>query len=157
MDFSIKINEDLLMNYWLFKAAHSSVYEDICPYHYTLRRGSAATSRLNTNKLLDPIRVTKIILNDASSDLHDALLRKLCRQLINLSTMSSKEQPELIEPHRYASRQELRDRFAEFWTAANTLKLRLMLVWVTVSPNSYGWTHRQYAKFTGLDKKYDLD
>lgn len=45
MDLSIKINEDVLMNYYLFKAAQRAVYEDFCPYHYVLRKGSAATSR----------------------------------------------------------------------------------------------------------------
>lgn len=54
MDFSIKINEDVLMNYWLFKASRKSVYEDFCPYHYILRPGSAATSKLNEHKLRDP-------------------------------------------------------------------------------------------------------
>ena len=33
IDTSIKINEDLLMNYYFFKASNCSVYQDICPYH----------------------------------------------------------------------------------------------------------------------------
>lgn len=46
MDLSIKNNEDLLMNYYLFKKAKKSIYEDFCPYHYIVRKGSAATAVL---------------------------------------------------------------------------------------------------------------
>ena len=41
---SVKINEDLLLNYFLFRKAKLSVYEDICPYNYILRQNSAVTS-----------------------------------------------------------------------------------------------------------------
>lgn len=34
MDLSIKINEDLLRNYYLFKESHLSVFEDQCKYTY---------------------------------------------------------------------------------------------------------------------------
>ena len=157
MDFTIKINEDMLMNYWLFRSAKSSVYKDICPYHYVLRKGSAATSQLNENKLLDPIRVTKVLLDDADPKFHSILLRKLGRQLIKLATMSTKQQPELIDPHRKAARQELRSRFAEIWEAGIGTKMRVLLIWSAVSPGSYGWVHEQYTKITGLDEKYNLD
>ena len=40
MDLKIKNYEDLLMNYFLFKESNHSVYEDWCPYHYLVRKGS---------------------------------------------------------------------------------------------------------------------
>ncbi|MBR6917899.1 MAG: glycosyltransferase, partial [Clostridia bacterium] len=40
IDKKIKNYEDLLMNYYLFKQAKVSVYEDFCPYHYIVREGS---------------------------------------------------------------------------------------------------------------------
>ena len=42
MDFSIRNNEDMLMNFYLFSGAEKSVYEDVCPYHYLFRENSAA-------------------------------------------------------------------------------------------------------------------
>lgn len=63
MDYSIKINEDLLMNYFLFKLADSSVYEDVCLYNYTKREGSASQS-YNRNNIWDPIHVKEIIRDD---------------------------------------------------------------------------------------------
>ena len=65
MDYSIKINEDLLMNYYLFKTAKSSVYEDVCLYRYLKREGSASSSKLNDYLIWDQIRVKRIIMEDA--------------------------------------------------------------------------------------------
>ena len=65
MDPSIKINEDLLMNYYLFKQADSAIYEDICLYHYIKREGSASAAKLNKHHIWDPIRVKEIILKDS--------------------------------------------------------------------------------------------
>jgi hypothetical protein len=62
VDTSIKINEDLLMNFYLFSAAESSVFEDWCPYHYIVRSTSASRAKLNQHKIYDPIRVKEIIL-----------------------------------------------------------------------------------------------
>ena len=42
MDETIRINEDLLMNYYLFDRAEKSVFEGVCPYHYILRQESAS-------------------------------------------------------------------------------------------------------------------
>lgn len=62
MPNDIKINEDLLMNYYLFDKAKKSIYEDKCPYHYIVRISSASRQKMNRNKIFDPIRVKKIIL-----------------------------------------------------------------------------------------------
>ena len=42
IDPTIKNGEDYLMNYYLFDRADAAVYEDVCPYHYILRQGSAS-------------------------------------------------------------------------------------------------------------------
>lgn len=69
MPMDIKINEDLLMNYYLFSAAENTVFEDWCPYHYIVRSASASRSKLNEHIIYDPIRVKQIILKDASDEL----------------------------------------------------------------------------------------
>lgn len=63
MDRSIKINEDLLMNYILFSNSNRSVFQDICKYHYLVRSTSASRTSLNQHKIFDPIRVKQWILN----------------------------------------------------------------------------------------------
>lgn len=65
MDYSIKMNEDVLMNYYLFKEARSSVLEDVCLYHYVKREGSATMSTYNRRESWDRIKVKSIIYEDA--------------------------------------------------------------------------------------------
>lgn len=67
----IKINEDLLMNYFLFFAAERTVFEDRCPYHYIVRSTSASRAKLNEHKIYDPIRVKEIIRQSAAEDIRD--------------------------------------------------------------------------------------
>lgn len=63
MPKGIKINEDVLFNFYAFCNSQKSVYEDLPLYHYILRKNSAATSKINNNKLFDPIIVRKEIFD----------------------------------------------------------------------------------------------
>ena len=157
MPQDIKINEDLLMNYHLFKAAKSAVYEDVCSYHYVLRKGSAATSKLNVNKLRDPLKVLHIILEDADAELNSAIIPRLTRLLISGATMPLGDQKALIAPYRRETRKELRGRLKDILQGTEcSKKLKVMALWAAIWPASYGWVHSAYAKISGIDKKYDL-
>ena len=157
MDFSIKINEDVLMNYWLFKASRKSVYEDFCPYHYVLRPGSAATSKRNEHKLRDPMKVTRAIFDDADEMLRPTALARLARQLIGGASMDANEQPQLVTPYRRECRRELRQRlFSILRCSAVGGKLKLMALFTALCPWGYGLVHQLYARARGLDKIYDI-
>ena len=86
IDESIKINEDLLVNYYLFKEAKKSIFYDKCFYNYTLRKGSAATSKVNINKIIDPVKVRKEILEDLEkdSDLYNIAYEKYVMSLVGI-------------------------------------------------------------------------
>lgn len=156
MDTSIRINEDLLMNFYLFRQARKSVFEDICPYHYVLRPGSAATSKLNEHKLWDPLRVTRILLAEAPEEVEPIVHQKLVRMLIGGSSMGFGDQKDLIAPYRKEARKELRSRLGEIFKKCGW-KLKIMALWAAIWPWSYGAVHRIYLKITGLDKKYSLE
>lgn len=80
----IKINEDLLMNYYLFSKSIKSVYDDWCPYHYIVREGSTTRSRINRNKIYDPIYVKEIILNTCASEISKEALVAYINTCINV-------------------------------------------------------------------------
>ena len=84
MDAGIKINEDLLMNYYLFSNAESSVFDDWCPYHYIVRSTSASRAKLNPHKIYDPIRVKEIIRRTASEELGEDARRAYVNTCINI-------------------------------------------------------------------------
>lgn len=64
-DREIRINEDLLINYYLFRDAARTVHEDVCLLHYYKRSNSASTCALNVHRVADPLRVKELILQDA--------------------------------------------------------------------------------------------
>lgn len=158
MDKSIRINEDLLMNFYLFRQAKQAVFEDICPYHYVLRKGSAATARLNEHKLYDPVRVMHILLEETARmpELNRIVERRLVYQLVKTATVPLGQQRELREC-RNAARKELRQRFGKVLTGSScSRKLKIMALWAAAWPASYGWVHQAYAKATGVDRKYEV-
>ena len=84
MDTSIKINEDLLMNFYLFSAAETSVFDDWCPYHYIVRSSSATRAKLNENMIYDPIRVKELIRQTATEEIREAVQRAYINTCINV-------------------------------------------------------------------------
>ena len=160
MDKRIRINEDLLMNFYLFRQTEKCVFEDICPYHYVLRQGSAATAQLNEHKLKDPLAVLHILLKETIgvSEWNRIVERRLIYQLINSATIQPGKQRELVVPFRREARRELRQRL--MGTLKNNVcdqKLKIMAIWAAIWPASYSWVHSLYAKVTGVDKKYRVE
>ena len=154
MDYTIKINEDVLMNYYLFKEANRAIYEDFCPYHYVLRAGSAATSRVNIHQLEDPIKVSRIIWKDWPCAV---TLARLTRQLIALATKDAGDNSNLIQTCRTEARKELGSLLWMILKEDMGLKLKIMALWASVWPASYSFVHRIHGRITGNDKKYDLE
>lgn len=155
-DLSIKINEDLLMNYYLFKESEKSVYEDFCPYHYMVRKNSTATSTINESKLRDPLRVRRAICNDCQNDeLKQIMDSEILNQLVSLSTITCYDK-RLQKAYVKPARKELRDNLSKYLSNHFSTKQRLSAIWIAVWPASYRWVHTAYARITGLDKKYEV-
>lgn len=160
MDTSIKINEDLLMNFYLFRQAEQAVFEDFCPYHYMVRTGSAATSMLNESKLRDPLLVQKTIRSELEKNselqsLFPIVDRRIAYQLVNLATMQLGEQADLIAHYRSAARKELRGMLPQILKVADG-RLKAMSAWTAIWPTSYCWVHKFYAHIRGTDRKYEV-
>ena len=81
-DPSIKYNEDLLMNYYLFNRAEKAVFEGVCPYHYILRQDSASCKGISENYIFDPIRVRQILLERCAPEMRDDVRNALIRNLL---------------------------------------------------------------------------
>lgn len=158
MDMTIRNNEDLLMNYYLFRRAKRSVFEDICPYHYILREGSAAHGRLTAHRLEDPLKVKRILFRETQADpVHHRIVgSQLVRQLAAMATRSSAGDAGLIGPVKKRAGAELRSMLPQLLGADYcTAKFKLIAVWACLWPASYGFFHRVYEKITGIDKMYE--
>ena len=82
IDTSIKNGEDYLMNYYLFSRANKAVYEDVCPYHYILRHGSASYRQFNEHSLFDPIRARQHILKHCEPEMENDVRQALMRNIL---------------------------------------------------------------------------
>ncbi|MBR0082236.1 MAG: glycosyltransferase [Clostridia bacterium] len=155
---SVRNYEDLLMNFYLFRRARRSVYEDICPYHYVLRKGSAATSGVNEYKLRDPLIVARTIREETKTDpvLLHAANERLAGALTALATMALDDQPELIRRYRTDARKELRELCPAILKGQYSAKRKLITAWAALLPGFYGFAHRFYGRLTGHDRKYEV-
>lgn len=153
-DSSIRINEDLLMNYILFSRASSSVYEDLPLYHYVLRKGSAATSKKPArHKVQDPVRVMRTILEDAAHkpELYLPAAERYLRVLI--SAAQQKDWPE----EAAEARREIKVRLKSFQKLQGiSRKILLMAYGIAYAGPLYKLTRYVHDCITGMDKKYDL-
>lgn len=140
----IRINEDLLMNYYLFSAAEQTVYEDWCPYHYIVRETSASRERLNDHRIQDPIRVKEIIREAAEPELHNDAQRAYLNTCINIYH-------ELIEAGE-AYRSELRQVRRRISGEKGSLRLlgkkRRAMAWTILHvPSLYGRIYSVYSRW----------
>lgn len=148
----IKINEDLLMNYFLFKQAEQTVYEDICPYHYLLRKGSAANTK-KRHHVTDPLRVNELIRNDLRGDaqLYPVAYSRYLYTLIGIAA-----QKQWREESRAAGKQLRSEFFSKEIANCRSAKTRLMAFGAGFMPHLYRLVRRVYDRITGVSKKYDF-
>ncbi len=143
MDRSIKNNEDLLMNFYLFGKAERSVFEDFCPYHYLIREGSASRRRLNEHLIYDPIRVKQIILDTCGPELEADARRAMAETCLYIYAKLALEKDASYDGHRETVRQEVLKQldYVNLLSRKNALLVRL----VKVSPALFGLVYRTYA------------
>ena len=158
LDSSIKMNEDLLMNFYLFRKSRKSVYEDFCPYNYVVRWGSASTSHIREFMLYDPIRVADLLIGELSNEaeLQWIVQKRLVALLINGATYIADGHHDIVKPFRKYALKRLKEKRKEILSNKQySKKIRLSTIWVCLWPASYRWAHILYGIMTGKRKKYN--
>lgn len=159
IDESIKINEDLLVNYYLFKEAKKSIFYDKCFYNYTLRKGSAATSKVNINKIIDPVKVRKEILEDLEkdSDLYNIAYEKYVMSLVgicrNVQIRKNKEYKFYIDDAKKCLRYEINNIIKN---KAMSKKTKLMVIGNLYFSRIFYIIDDIHAARTGNRTKYEV-
>ncbi|MBQ7725912.1 MAG: glycosyltransferase family 2 protein [Clostridia bacterium] len=141
MDYSIKMNEDVLMNYYLFKEAESSVFKDICLYHYVKREGSATMSGFKKSDTLDRLKVKRIIYEDAiGTDYEETAKRAYLEKFIHsYNAFLTQNRPEYEEDMRQIRQELIRHKNeVKLLSAKYRVTARILMV----SPRLYSYVHR---------------
>lgn len=157
LDNKIKINEDLLYNYILFKEAKISVFEDVSKYHYMIRSNSASTSKINKNKLEDPLLVLQKMMKQETGETYQLLEKRYTYLLEKVVSMkSSKLDDELVEIYK-KRRDELRSIIKSHDLKANYTKKEMFQLKLAANyPVIYRLLNAMYANLTGSRNRYKV-
>lgn len=145
MPTDIKINEDLLMNYYLFSAAHQTVFDDWCPYHYIVRSTSASRSKLNEHKIYDPLRVKERILEAAPDELRPDAQKALVSTCVY--SYCSLVQQKGVDARQ--AKQDFRSKLKEHddWCQMLPKRTRLLARLITKAPCLFALSYPIYTKY----------
>ena len=144
MDFSIVNNGDLLMNYYLFRKADRIFLEDVCPYHYLIRQGSASRRAPNAHTLYDPIRAREIILSQCGPSLQEDAKRAVTRMCLCSFREISREKRSAYRQDESKLRDMLRQQ--KSWYGILSLKNRLQVYLILYAPGLYRGLYRLFAR-----------
>ena len=145
MDRSIRINEDLLMNYILFCNANMSVFQDVCKYHYLIRGTSASRAPLNQYKIFDPIRVRQMILDMKMQGMTESAEKAYIGTCVNVynSLMVDKSGQFVQEQKMVRNLIKEHKGWIPLLSRKQQFLARLILHW----PTGYKPIYRFYAKY----------
>ena len=148
LDSAIRINEDVLMNFYLFRKSRRSVYEDFCPYEYILRENSAAAT-VSVYRLYDPLKVLDILVEELKDDeeLLGLVKERLAYCLICSATLSYGKNKDIVKPFLKIARKRLRKALKSILKGkCYSKKTKLSALWACIWPASYCWAHIIYRK-----------
>ena len=143
MLMSVKYYEDLLMNYYLFKKAECSVYEDFCGYHYLAHNITATRSPFCIEKVLDPVAVHKVILKDIDSKFKDLATKQYLEVCIRAYAALSYR-----DEYNYQA-DEIKEELIKFKSSWELLNRndRIKLNTLFFSPKMYNKLYGIYRRF----------
>ena len=146
IDYSITINEDLLMNYYLFSCAKKSVYEDRCYYHYIVRETSATHSQITAKKLKDPMKVlVKLIAETENYPQWQKIVKeRYIYQLIQLATNNYYGDYKLKKQFKNRAQTDLRKHLVGIMTGDYSLRIKALALGAVISPAAYSKAHALY-------------
>lgn len=143
MDPAIRNNEDMLMNFYLFSRAEVSVFEDVCPYCYQAREGSASRRALNDHRIYDPIRVRQKIAADCQPQIADAAHQALLRSAMYMYAILTMERGREFAAHRRAVRDVIVQQRP--WYGTLTRRNRILAEMIRLCPGGFHLAFRFYG------------
>lgn len=157
LEEKIRINEDLLFNYVLFKRSKKSVFEDLPKYHYVVRKNSATTSNINIHKLQDPLKVLKKMMNQETGTIYELLEKRYLYTLEKISTVKGLSHNCEQLKYQQQKRKELQERLQSGNLQAHySPKEWFQLNLAVKSPFLYRAIHEIYATITGSKNRYKI-
>lgn len=157
LDETVKINEDLLMNYQVFKDSKKSVYYDITPYSYMIRKSSATGSNTLSIKREDSLRVLKQIEDDCTDEELKAIAYRRYIYLLMVICRDSVEDKKYGEYQKKQRKQLKREIQKPLFKTSIPKKLKYMSMLSSYLPRLMKLIYKIYDLKSGTSKKYLVD
>ena len=154
LDETVKINEDLLMNYQLFKLSQKSVYYDITPYSYMIRSSSATGANSLIKKREDALRVLNQIKDDCiNNNLLSIIFKRYIYLLMAICRDDLKDRS-YIEYQKKQRKQLKKELKTDIFKSCIPKKLKYMSLFSCYLPHIMKVIYKMYDLKTGTSKKY---
>lgn len=156
-DENIVINEDLLLNYFLFHRSEKAVFIDVPYYHYMVRKNSASTSEWNEHKVMDPVRVLgKMRREEKNQELRALIDNRYIYQLVRVIIFRSNDN----KKHLRKLRQIARDKLTAEYETLDRSRISRKNYWMgkiaLIFPRGLSAVHMIYGCVTGSNRKYKV-
>ena len=154
LDETVKINEDLLMNYQLFKLSQKSVYYDITPYSYMIRSSSATGANSLITKREDSLRVLNQIKDDCINNNLLSIIYKRYIYLLMAICRDDLKDRSYIEYQKKQRKQLKKELKTDIFKSCIPKKLKYMSLFSCYLPHIMKVIYKMYDLKTGTSKKY---
>ena len=154
LDETVKINEDLLMNYQLFKLSQKSVYYDITPYSYMIRSSSATGANSLITKREDALRVLNQIKDDCINNNLLSIIYKRYIYLLMAICRDDLKDRSYIEYQKKQRKQLKKELKTDIFKSCIPKKLKYMSLFSCYLPHIMKVIYKMYDLKTGTSKKY---
>lgn len=154
LDTNIKIMEDFLMNYYLFKKSKKSIFYDIPLYFYMIRNTSATSMNQTIKKNRDSLYVMKKILEDVQEDLKLIVYGRYIYILMDILRNTNVRDYKYKDFQREQKQVLKEESKTSYYKSSIKGKLKYMVIGVLYFPHVFQLIYILYDKLTGTSKKY---
>lgn len=154
LDETVKINEDLLMNYQLFKLSQKSVYYDITPYSYMIRSSSATGANSLITKREDSLRVLNQIKDDCINNNLLSIIYKRYIYLLMVICRDHLKDKSYMKYQKKQRKQLKKELKTDVFKSCIPKKLKYMSLFSCYFPHIMKIIYKMYDLKTGTSKKY---
>ena len=151
---TVKINEDLLMNYQLFKLSQKSVYYDITPYSYMIRSSSATGANSLITKREDSLRVLNQIKDDCINNNLLSIIYKRYIYLLMAICRDGLKDKSYMKYQKKQRKQLKKELKTDVFKSCIPKKLKYMSLFSCYLPHIMKVIYKMYDLKTGTSKKY---
>lgn len=156
-DENIVINEDLLLNYFLFHRSEKAVFIDVPYYHYMVRKNSASTSDWNEHKIKDPIYVLETMYErETESELKKIINNRYIYQMVRVIIFQSDKRKTELQKYQKEFKQKLKKVLKQ----TNKKEISHKNYWMTQMVLRCTWglrlLHWLHGEIKGTNNKYKV-